>query len=214
MSTTDFPLFDSAFITEPASTYYFHTDYQNNQYVIMPLFVKTALTKFAYSLVYSVQQVMIFFANLFTMITFTGDKLFTSVVDTAVYAAAYIVKSALSPMYTYFQTTFLKNITSLDKFMLGAFFLYLLIHSLPYIFNQNNNNNQSPNQVLIDKITYLEKQIVILKKSDKQQRDELEILFAEMENNILNKVSNKLTVNESRLQKKVNKMQKQFSQYM
>jgi hypothetical protein len=210
MSINDFPLFDSAFITEPASTYYFHTDYQNNQYVIMPLFVKTALTKFAYSLVYSVQQVMLFFANLFTIITFTGDKLFTSVVDTAVYAAAYIVKSALSPMYTYFQTTFLKNITSLDKFMLGAFFLYLFIKTLSYLFNRSENTNQ----VLIDKITYLEKQIAILKKSDKHQRDELEILFAEMENSILNKVSNKLTVNESRLQKKVSKMQKQFSQYM
>jgi hypothetical protein len=117
-------------------------------------------------------------------------------------------------MYTYFQTTFLKNITSLDKFMLGAFFLYLLIQSLPFVFNQNNNNNQNNNQLLIDKITYLEKQIASLKKSDKQQRDELEILFAEMENSILNKVSNKLTVNESRLQKKVSKMQKQFSQYM
>jgi hypothetical protein len=67
MSTTDFPLFDSAFITEPASTYYFHTDYQNNQLIVMPLFVKTSITKFAYSLVYSVQQVMIFFANLFTI---------------------------------------------------------------------------------------------------------------------------------------------------
>lgn len=218
MSYNDLPLFDSAYITEPASTYYFHTDYQNNQYVIMPLFVKTALTDLASTIVISVQQVMIFFANLLTIITFTGDKLFTTVIDTAVYAAAYIVKSALTPMYNYFQTTFLKNITSLDKFMFCAFFLYLLIQSLPYLFNHNYNHNdkhsQNINQVLIDKITLLEKQMASLKRTDKQQKDEMEILFAELENTILNKVSTKFTVNEARLQKKVNKMQKQFSQYM
>jgi len=210
-------LFDSAFITEPASTYYFHPEYQNNQYVIMPLFVKTALTDLASTIVVSFQQVMLFFANLLTLVTFTGDKLFTSIVDTTVYAAAYIVKTALTPMYAYLQRTYLKNITSLDKFMLGAFFLYLLIQYLPYVFNQNNNNNnnnQNLNQVLIDKITFLEKQMATLKRTDKQQKDELEVLVAELENTILNKVSNKFTVNEARLQKKVLKMQKQFSQYM
>jgi hypothetical protein len=211
-------LFDSAFITEPASTYYFHQDYQNNQYVIMPLFVKTALTDLASTIVISVQQVMLFFANLLTLVTFTGDKLFTSIVDTTIYAAAYIVKTALTPMYAYLQRTYLKNITSLDKFMIGAFFLYLLIQYLPSVFNQNNNNNnnnnQNLNQVLIDKITFLEKQMATLKRNDKQQKDELEVLVAELENTILNKVSNKFTVNEARLQKKVLKMQKQFSQYM
>jgi len=91
------------------------------------------------------------------------------------------------------------------------------VHSLPYVFNQNNNNNnqnQNLNQVLIDKITFLEKQMTTLKRTDKQQKDELEVLVAELENTILNKVSNKFTVNEARLQKKVLKMQKQFSQYM
>jgi len=168
------PLFNNEYgVTEPASSYYFHTDLNNDQFLVMPLFVKNAFRNTAVVLNYSFQLVLVLMAKLYALFTFVGVNTFEKFVDTTVYVVGYIVRSALTPMYSYLQKTFIFNLTLLDKIVIGSIAVYFLAKLLVSVFKSNNQKNEE----LLERIDTLENQLSVLKKRDRQREEDVGALF-------------------------------------
>lgn len=168
------PIFNNEYgITEPASSYYFHTDLNNNQCLIVPLFVKNAFRNAVVVLNYSFQLVLVLMAKLYALFTFIGVNTFEKFVDTTVYVVGYIVQSAMTPMYSYFRTTFLFNLSLLDKVVIGVVVFYFLAKLSISVFTNNNKKNEE----LMERIDALESQLSVLKKRDRQREEDVGALF-------------------------------------
>lgn len=168
------PLFNNEYgVTEPASSYYFHTDLNNDRFLVMPLFIKNAFHNAAVVLNYSFQLVLVFMAKLYALFTFVGVNTFEKFVDTTVYVVGYIVRSALTPMYSYLQNTFIFNLTLLDKIVIGSIAVYFLAKLLVSVFKSNNQKNEE----LLERIDALENQLSVLKKRDRQREEDVGTLF-------------------------------------
>jgi len=168
------PLFNNEYgVTEPASSYYFHTDFNNNQYLVVPLFVKNVFRNTVTVLVYSFQLILVLMAKLYELFTFVGVNTFERFIDTTVYVVSYVAKSALTPFYSYLRTTFLFNLSLLDKIVIGSITIYFLAKMLINVFNGANKRNED----LLERIDALENQLSILKKRDRQREEDVGTLF-------------------------------------
>jgi len=168
------PLFNNEYgVTEPASTYYFHTDFNNDQHLIVPLFVKNAFRNTVTVLVYSFQLILVLMAKLYELFTFVGVNTFERFIDTTVYIVSYVAKSALTPLYSYLRTTFLFNLSLLDKIVIGSITIYFLAKMLVTVFKGANKRNED----LLERIDALENQLSVLKKRDRQREEDVGTLF-------------------------------------
>jgi len=183
------PLFNNEYgVTEPASSYYFYTDLNNDRFLVVPLFVKNVFRNTAVVLNYSFQLVLVFMAKLYALFTFIGVNTFEKFVDTTVYVVGYIVQSALTPVYSYLRTTFIFNLTLLDKIVIGSVAVYFLAKMLVTVFKGANKRSEE----LLERIDALENQLSILKKRDRQREEDVGTLFErqgairELENKLKN----------------------------
>lgn len=168
------PLFNNEYgVTELASSYYFHTDLNNDQYLIVPLFVKNAFRNTVTALVYSFHLVLVLMAKLYALFTFVGVNTFEKFVDTTVYVVGYIIQSAMTPMYSYLRTTFLFNLSILDKIIIGSIAVYFLAKFFISVFKRIGNKNEE----LLERIDALENQLHFLKKRDRQREEDVGTLF-------------------------------------
>lgn len=171
--SSNMPTLYDRYLTEPASTYYFNTDYQNNQYIIIPLFVKTALQDVTSIVIQSFQILLLVLTRLYSLLIFAGTNVFEKTVDITVYAVAYVVKSALMPLYNYLKTTFLFRLTSIDKIVIALVGVYFLFTAAKSFLKRNNKHMDD----LLEQIDKFEKHLLVLKTRDRQHEMDMEYLI-------------------------------------
>lgn len=169
MNFMNIPEFNEIHINEPLSTYYFVADQQNNQNIILPIFVKTSFQTIVSSVSRWFQSLLVLLTKLYTMLTLTLSSMFETNVDAPIYAIGYLVKSIFTPVYELLKRTFIFHLTFIDKIVIGFVAVYFILISVISIFKQKNE--------LLEQIETLEQQIILLKKRDRQREDDVGYLL-------------------------------------
>lgn len=155
-----------------ASTYYFYSDFQNNNNIIIPLFVRPTLNNILTNIGAIFNQMVYFLKNIYLLFTFgsiDGDIYFTKIKNIIQNIITNISNNISSSNYTY-------PISSFHKILLRVICLYWIITLIHFAYTYINSFYERE-QRLEQRIIELEKKVSLLNQKHHHLENEMKQIF-------------------------------------